>query len=113
MSFVGADLTIELPDDIEEEDGAEELESRDLHEVYDPEGKYDTEDRCPEDSPEDGFFLEFWWEIFCCHTDEDSIIPAHHDIDENDIEKSKCACRGENMLKIREKCIKHRKRGNM
>ena len=37
MMFTRPNLMIELPDNIEEEDGSEEFESRNLEEQYDPE----------------------------------------------------------------------------
>ncbi len=93
-------LSIELPYHIEEEYRSEELKSRNLEEKYDPEGKYDTEDRRTCYSPKYCFFSHFWREIFGRHTDEDSIVSAHDEVDEDDIEQSECSCRSEEMEKI-------------
>lgn len=93
-------LTIELPYDIEEEDGTEELESRYLEEKYDPQWEYDTEYCSTGDSPEYGFSPEFWWEFLCRHTDEDGIVTTHDEVYEDDIEQCKSSCRSEEVKKI-------------
>jgi hypothetical protein len=100
MMFVSADLSIKFPDDIEEQYRSEELESRDLQEKYHPERKNNTQKCRTSDSPEDRFFPKFWREVFGRHTDEDSVIPAHHEIDEDDVHERKCPCRSKQMEKI-------------
>lgn len=92
MMLARTDLTIELPYDVEEEDSTEELESRYLEEEYDPQWEYDTENCSTCDSPEYCFSSEFWREFLCRHTDEDSIITAHDEVDEDDIEQRECSC---------------------
>lgn len=89
MVLVSSDLTIELPYYVEEEYSSEELESWDLHEPYDPEREYNTEDRRTSNSPEYCLLAIGSLEFFCGHTDEDSIVSAHHEIDHDDIQQSK------------------------
>ncbi len=103
-------LTIELPYYIEEKYRPEEFESRDLEEKYDAQWEYDTEYRRTCDSPEYCLFLEFGREIFRRHTDEYSIISAHDEIDEDDIEEGECTCGGEKMKKVRREGVKHKEK---
>ena len=64
-----------------------------LQEKYHPERKNNTQKCRTSDSPEDRFFPKFWREVFGRHTDEDSVIPAHHEIDEDYVHERKCPCR--------------------
>ncbi len=97
-------LTIKFPYYVEEEYRAQELEPRYREEKYDSERKNNTQYRRTCYSPEYGFFPQFWREIFGRHTDEDSIISAHDEVDEDDIQECECTCRGENMEKVRFEC---------
>jgi hypothetical protein len=100
MVLVRSDLSIELPYYIEEEDRTEELESWYLHEPDNSERKNDTEDCRTSNSPEYGFFAICSLEPLRCHTDQDSIVTAHDEVDHDDIEECECSCRGEEMSKI-------------
>ena len=91
---------IELPDNIEEEDGSEEFESRNLEEQYHSEWEYDTQDCRTRHSPEDSFLAYFLREFLGRHPDEYSIIPAHDEVDEDDIEKCEYSCRREEKREI-------------
>lgn len=110
VMFMSSYFPIKFPYDIEEEYSTEEFESRDFHEKYNSEREEDTQYRSTCHSPKYSFFPYFWWEIFCCHSYEDSIITAHHEIYEDDIEKCKCSCTRKKMSKIGRKCFKHREK---
>ena len=84
---MSSDLSVELPYYVEEEYGTEELESRYLHEPYDSERKYDTEDRRTSNSPEYRLFAIGSSEPLGCHTDEDRIVTTHHEIYHDDVEE--------------------------
>lgn len=103
MVFRGTDLAVELPDDIEEEDGSEELEAWDLQEKDDTEREDDTQDRSTRDSPEDRFFPSSSLELLRSHPDEDRVITAHHEVDDDDIEESKGSCTREDMSEVAHK----------
>lgn len=100
MMLMDTDLAVELPHYIEEKYSSEELESRYLHQKYDSKREYDTEYRRARYPPEYCLLAEFWWEIFRCHTDQDSIVSAHHEVDEDDVEERKCTCRSEEVSKV-------------
>ncbi len=91
--FACANLAVEFPDDIEEKYGSEEFESRDLKEDDDSHREDDSECCSSGNSPENCFFSLFGWEIFRCHTYEDCIVPAHNEIDHDDVEEGKPGCR--------------------
>lgn len=84
--FMSSDLSVELPYYIQEQYSPEELESRYLHEPYDSEGENNTENSGASNSPKYGFFTICSLEFFGCHTDEDSIVSAHHEVDHDDIQ---------------------------
>ena len=106
-TLMRAYLSVELPYNIEEEYGSEELESWYLEEEYYPKWEYDAQDSGTSDSAEYGFFAHLWWEVLGCHTDEDSVISTHDEVDEDDIEQCECTCRGKKMSKVCWECIKH------
>lgn len=108
--FTRAYLTIKFPYHIEKEDGTEKFETRNFQEKDNAKGKNDTKDSGSCDSPKNRFFSHCWRQIFCCHAYEDSIISAHDEIYEDDIEEGKCSGRCEKMSKIDSKSIKHRKK---
>ena len=87
--LVGSDLSVELPYYIEEEYSSEELESRYLHEPDDSEWENDTENSGSSNSPEYRLFAISSSESLGRHTDEDSVVSTHHEIDHDDIQQSK------------------------
>ena len=101
MMFIRSYLTVELPYHIEEEECSEELEPWNLEEKYDSKWEYDTENCRSCHSPEYCPFPFYSLELLRRHTDEDSIISAHDEIDEDDIEQGECSCRSEEMEKVR------------
>ena len=105
---MSSDLTIELPYDIEKENSSEEFESWYLHEPDDSEREYDTEHSSTSYSPEYCLLAISSSELLGRHPNEDSIISTHDEVDEDDIEKSKCSCAREYVSKISRKSIKHR-----
>lgn len=54
--FVSSDFPVELPYYVEEEDGSEELETRDLHEPDNSEGENNTENSGTSHSPKNRLF---------------------------------------------------------
>lgn len=93
MVFVCTDLSVELPYHVEEEYRSEEFETRNLEEKYDSEWEDDTKNGCTSNSPKYCLLSHLWGEIFGCHPDKDSIISAHDEVDEDDIEECKSSCR--------------------
>lgn len=100
-------LTIKLPYDIQKEYCSEEFESRYLKEEYNSKWKYNTEDGCTGNSPKYSLFSKFMRKILRRHTDKDSIITTHHEIDKDDIEKGKCTRRCEEMHEVSGESVEH------
>lgn len=89
MMFTGTYFTIKLPDNVEKQERSEKFKPRNLEEKDNTKGECDTENSSSNHSPKYCFTTKLGRELLGCHTDEDSIISTHHDIDENDIEKRK------------------------
>lgn len=100
MMLTRSDFSVKFPYHIEEEDGSEELESWDLEEKYDSEREDDTEDGGTSNSPEDGFLSYLGRELLRRHTDEDSVISTHDEVDEDDIEERESACCREKVSEV-------------
>ncbi len=106
--LTGADLTVELPYDVEKQDCTKEFQSRDLEEEYHSEWEDDTEYGRTCYSPEYSFPSEFGRKLLGRHTDEDSIVPTHDDVDEDDIEESEESCTGCKCGKVSWERFKHK-----
>ena len=107
MMFIRSYLTVELPYHIEEEECSEELEPWNLEEKYDSKWEYDTENCRSCHSPEYCPFPFYSLELLRRHTDEDSIISAHDEVDEDDIKQGECSCRSEEVSEVRRESIEH------
>lgn len=108
LMLMGSNLSVEFPYDIEKEYCSEEFQSRNFHKKNDPKRKNNTKDRCPRHSPEYCLFSLSSLELLGCHTYKNGIIATHDEVDEDDIEESKCSCTREYMSKISRESIKHR-----
>lgn len=100
VMFVSANLTIELPYDIEKQEGSEEFESWNLHEPDGSEGEKYSKNRRTCNSPENRFLAFRSLKFFRCHADEDRIVSTHDEVDEDDIEQREESRGSKKMSKI-------------
>lgn len=103
------EFSIEFPHDIEKEDSSCELYSHKREEKYRKKCENNTENGCQGDSEENSFFSLCPLEFPGRHPDQNRIVPTHHDIDEDDIQKCQCTMSRKEVQKLREEKF-HKKR---
>lgn len=101
LMFMSTNLAIELPYNIEKKHRTEEFESWNLHEPDGTKRKNNSKDCCTSNSPKDCLFAFRSLEFLRGHSDKDSIVSAHDEIDEDDVQESKKSCGCKKMSKVR------------
>ena len=86
-------FSVEFPYNIEKKESSGELYSHKREEKYRKKCKNDTKNGRKSNPKENGFFPFRTLKLPSRHPDKDCIIPAHHDVDEDDIQKYECSMR--------------------